>query len=268
MVNLELLEEHPAQSRRHTPLLFVHGAWHAAWCWREHFMGYFAEQGYANYALSLRGHGSSEGNAPLNRTRIADYVTDVAAIASQITQKHSTPPVLIGHSMGGMVVQKYLETHTAPAGVLLASLPPAGALATVLRLMRRHPLTFLKLNLTANLYQMVATPALAREAFFSANMPDALVQQYWQKLQNESFLAFFDMLVLNLPKPARVKTPLLVLGSANDIVFRPYEIEATANAYHTRATIFADMAHDMMLESNWREPAQHIAHWLEQCNLP
>lgn len=267
-MKLELLEEHPTNLRHKTPLLFVHGAWHGAWCWRAHFMGYFAEQGYATYALSLRGHGASEGQEKLNRTRVADYVADVSHIASQITQKHNVRPVLIGHSMGGMVVQKYLETHSAPAGVLMASLPPAGALATVLRLARRHPLIFLKLNLSANLYQMVATPALAREAFFSANMSDTLVNHYWQNLQNESFLGFFDMLVLNLPKPTRVKTPLLVLGAANDIVFHPYEVEATAHAYHTRATIFANMAHDMMLETNWREPAQHILSWLEQRNLP
>ena len=40
---------------------------------------------------------------------------------------------LIGHSMGGLVVQKYLERHAAPLGILLASVPPTGVLATTLR---------------------------------------------------------------------------------------------------------------------------------------
>jgi pimeloyl-ACP methyl ester carboxylesterase len=37
---------------RPAPILFVHGAWHAAWCW-ENFLPYFAQQGYAAYAISL-----------------------------------------------------------------------------------------------------------------------------------------------------------------------------------------------------------------------
>jgi pimeloyl-ACP methyl ester carboxylesterase len=43
-----------------------------------------------------------------------------------VAERLPTPPVVIGHSMGGFVVQKYLETHQAPAGVLLASIPPRG----------------------------------------------------------------------------------------------------------------------------------------------
>jgi hypothetical protein len=49
-------------------------------------------------------------------------------------------------------------------------------------------------------------------------------------LQEESFLAYLDMLALDLPKPEKVKTPLLVLGGARDNFIRPSEIEATARA--------------------------------------
>src|SRR5512141_2985715 len=55
-------DEHPA------PLLFVHGAWHAAWCWDEHFLDFFAGQGFAVHALSLQGHGASEGGERLRWT--------------------------------------------------------------------------------------------------------------------------------------------------------------------------------------------------------
>ncbi|MEH3142372.1 MAG: alpha/beta fold hydrolase [Mycobacterium kyogaense] len=105
-----------------TPLLFVHGAWHAAWCWDEHFLGWFADRGYRALALSLRGHGASGTDKPLNDCTFDDFEADVAAVAGDL----GTPPVLIGHSMGGFVVQKYLETHDAPAAVLMASMPPAG----------------------------------------------------------------------------------------------------------------------------------------------
>src|SRR3954470_10259297 len=94
-------EEHPA------PVLFVHGTWHAAWCWDEHFLDFFADKGYRAVALSLRGHGSSSLSKPLKSCSIADYVDDVHAVVGKL----GSPPVLIAHSVGGFIVQKYLESH-------------------------------------------------------------------------------------------------------------------------------------------------------------
>lgn len=257
-MKLELISKHPASGAHATPLLFVHGAWHGAWCWDEHFLDYFALHGFAAHALSLRGHGASEGRSRLRWTRLAEYVADVAQVAEQLPHL----PVVIGHSMGGAVVQKYLETYSAPAGVLLASVPPAGALATTLRLARRHPIAFAKVNLTLSLFPLVSTPLLAREAFFAANLNDDQVLSYAKRLQDESYLGFLDMLALNLPRPKRVKAPMLVLGAARDTIFHPNEVDATARAYHTQAVIFPDMAHDMMLDAGWQAVAERILSWL------
>jgi alpha-beta hydrolase superfamily lysophospholipase len=41
-------------SARRAPILFVHGSYHSAWCYAEHFMPYFAALGYDAYAVSLR----------------------------------------------------------------------------------------------------------------------------------------------------------------------------------------------------------------------
>jgi alpha-beta hydrolase superfamily lysophospholipase len=108
---------------------------------------------------------------------------------------------------------------------------------------------------------------LAREAFFSEGMADEQVQAYAKRLQDESYLGFLDMIVLNLPKPGRVKTPVLVLGAARDIIFSPGEVEATARAYKTQPEIFADMAHDMMLEPGWQAVAERILIWIKEREL-
>jgi alpha-beta hydrolase superfamily lysophospholipase len=169
--------------------------------------------------------------------------------------------------MGGLVVQKYLENCSAPAAVLLASVPPAGVLATTLRLARRHPVVFAKVNLTFSLFPLVATSQLAREAFFSEGLADEQVLAYAKELQDESYLGFLDMLMFNLPKPGRVKTPVLVLGGALDTIFSPDEVEATARAYNTQPEIFAGMAHDMMLEPRWQVVAERILIWLKEREL-
>ena len=255
---LELISALPERQARPVPLLFVHGAWHAAWCWQEHFLPYFAGQGYECHALSLRGHGGSECHSRLRWHRAQDFVRDIGHIAEQM----STPPVVIGHSMGGYLVQKYLESYQAPAGILLASVPAQGVWRISLKTLRRFPLHFLRLNLRLSLWPLMETPEMARFHLFGDEMPEEQVSRYQGRLQDESYRGYLDMMLFDLPKPGRVKTPLLVLGAAEDRIFAPHEVEATAAAYGTSAQIFPGMAHDMMLEAGWQKAAEAMVGWL------
>lgn len=258
-MKLEIISKRPLDGAHPTPLLFVHGMLHGAWCWDVHFLDYFARHGFVAHALNLRGHGSSEGRERLRWTRIADYVDDVANAVRQL----SGAPVLIGHSMGGFVIQKYLEDHDAPGAVLLSSPPPVGLRGTALKIARRRPFVFARVNVTLSLQSVIATPQLAREAFFSPDFPDDELLTYWRLMQDESYMAFLDMVALNLPKPAKVKTPLLILGAARDNMLTPSEIEATARAYHTRFEIIPGVAHNSMLEQRWQTVAERILIWVK-----
>ena len=263
-MHLEVVTHEPKTGARLTPLLFVHGAWHGSWCWTEFFLPYFAEHGYRSLAIDLRGHGKSEGSNRLRWTGITHYVSDVEQVVEQLEE----PPVLIGHSMGGLVVQRYLESDAKiPAAVLLAAVPPAGVMRTTLNIAMRHPAAFMKANATLKLYPIVGTPELTREAFFSAEMHEERVRTYHHRIQDESYRAFLEMMLLKLPRPGRVKTPMLVLGAANDAIFSQKEIKASAQAYRTQAEIFDDMAHDMMLETGWQTVADRILSWLEERGL-
>lgn len=259
-MRLELVSRQPEKAVSPTPLLFVHGAWHAAWCWEPHFLPYFAQHGYVCYALSLRGHGDSQGKERLRWWRVADYVADVVQAAASLP----VPPIVIGHSAGGFIVQKYLEAHPAPAAVLLASVAPTGLLPIVLTMAVRHPLVFLRALSTLDMRRLVGTPELSREWLFSAKMPPDQVARFAGQMQNESFLAFMDMALLRLVRRSRIRTPLLVLGAEGDRLTPPRTIEATARAYGAPVQIFPGMAHDMMLEPAWEAVAQRILAWLGQ----
>lgn len=139
---LEVIEK---GSRTAQPLLFVHGGWHGAWCW-ENFLDYFADAGYRAVAVSLRGHGASPGPASLRWCAMSDYLADIASVVDTLGGQ----PVLIGHSLGGFAVQRFLETRKAPAAVLVGSVPPKGFFKLAMRvapapadrpagLRRRHP---------------------------------------------------------------------------------------------------------------------------------
>jgi pimeloyl-ACP methyl ester carboxylesterase len=247
------------KTRTHTtPLLFVHGMWHGAWCWDEFFLPFFAEQGYQATALSLRGHAGSAGK--IRGNTIANYVSDV----EQIAKTFDTPPALIGHSMGGFLTQKYLETHDAPAAVLLASNPHFGLWPTFFRMAMKRPKTLVKVTAQLRLYPIVETPEAARWALFSNDMPKKQLLKYYKKLDDESFRMFMDLLGLNLAHPKKVKTPLLILGAENDNAITPDQVLATARAYNVKAEIFPNMAHNMMLEADWKLVAERILSWLKE----
>jgi pimeloyl-ACP methyl ester carboxylesterase len=261
-MKLEIIHEAATGKTHPMPLLFVHGKWHGAWCWQENFMPYFAEHGYECFALSLRGHGNSDGHDRIGWHTIADYVSDMEQVAGQI----ESPPVIIGHSMGGFITQKYLEKHTAPAAVLLAALPYYGILPSTLMTLRKHPLIVMKSLFTWSMYPAVETPALTREHLFGADMPEEKVTEYFKRLQEESFRAYLDELILNLVQPKRVKTPMLILGATKDTVISGKAVNDTARAYGTKAEFFS-MAHDMMLESGWKAVADRIMNWLKEKQL-
>ena len=73
---------------------------------------------------------------------------------------------------------------------------------------------------------------------------------------------FLDMVALDLPKPAKVTTPVLVLGVALDNMLEPSDIEATARAYHATSDIIPNVAHNGMLEAGWQTVAERILVWL------
>lgn len=255
---LEVIDKGCVSEAHPVPLLFVHGTWHAAWCWDEHFLSFFADKGYRALAVSFRGHGNSPSDKPLRVCSVADYIEDVSAVADSLP----TRPVVIGHSMGGFIVQKYLESHDAPAGVLMASMPPQGNLGSALRWIRHRPWHFTKMVVTGKALPYISTPQLARERFFSAHTPEPQVVAYAARLQEESARIGIDCAVLRLARPKRVTTPLLVLGAEEDGAHTREEVLATAHAYRTAAEFFPNMGHNMMLESGWAVVAERIHTWL------
>jgi len=260
--DLEVLCQTPTGKARETPLLFIHGAYTGAWCWNEAFMPWFAEQGYICYALSLSGHGQSRGRAYLDSFSISDYVDDVTEVVSKL----SAPPVLIGHSMGGMVVQKFLERQSAPGVVLMSSVPPQGLLGSAfgLAFSRPHLLGDLNRIMGGGRPQMETL----RDAMFHETMELERLQRYYHLCQPESHRAIWDMSLFDLPSLSRThRPPMLVLGAEHDVLIPPDQVQMTARRYDVEAMILPELGHGMMLETDWRIAADPILSWLQSEGL-
>jgi non-heme chloroperoxidase len=259
---LEIIEASPPGAAAGRPLLFVHGAFAGAWCWSEHFLPYFAQQGFRACAVSLSGHGASPGRERLDSLSIADYVRDLEQAVSIV----GGDPVLIGHSMGGFVVQKYLERAAAPGVVLMASVPPQGLLSASMTLAFSNPGLFADVN--SMMHRGRASLESLQHALFGSPVAADKLQAYYRLMQPESQRAMWDMTFFNLPQLRRERCPpMLVLGAERDILVPPSEVEQAARAYGAQAEIFLDMGHVMMLEADWQKVADRIIDWTRALRL-
>lgn len=258
-MKLEVISREPEILKFGAPLLFVHGSCGAAWNWDENFLPYFAEKGFSSHAVSLRGHGKSEIPENFNSTSVADYVSDVLQVIKTLPEM----PVLIGHSLGGLVVQKLLEKHQAPSGILVCSVPSGGMFAPSLPWQIKNPLLFTKVTLKRDINLLFNTPKRARKFLFSEDTDAKKIAEYAARFGRESFRIAFET-VFNLPKPESVKTPLLVVGAERDELITPKFVEKTARAYNADYKILPRLAHAVMLERNWQTAADFMINWLRK----
>ncbi|HKA12364.1 MAG TPA: alpha/beta fold hydrolase [Candidatus Dormibacteraeota bacterium] len=229
-------------------IVFVHGAGHAAWCWHENFTGWFAARGYSVSAPDLPLHGEVQRGG-INRLRLADYV---GALAAEVARR-PRPVVLVGHSMGGFIIQRHLEDAQVELAILLASVPPRGAGGMVRRMATRRPLTFIHTMLTS---RATGSARRTRDYFFSPTTPDDVVERCHSRLQRESTTVLRDM--LRGLHPERVRTPVVVMGAEHDWLVAPLaDLAATATAFGTRP-ITLPGGHDMMLDHAWELVARAV----------
>ncbi len=237
------------------PLLFLPGAFHGAWAF-ERWLPYFADRGFSAWALSYRGHGASGGGYA--GAALADYLADIQmAIASL-----GTSPVLIGHSMGGLLIQFLLSEHKFPASVLVAPVPHTGIpLTSILRLVLEHPVLLVRSLLAGDMKSLLTV--FARHDFFSARMPENERDRHTERMGGESLRAYLQMGPLG-PRPVAIagRTPVLVLAASEDRNFTPRRLAKTAAVWGGDLEVVAGSGHEVMLDMHWRDAAELIEKWI------
>ncbi len=253
---LEILERRPAESRN-PPLVFVHGANVGAWCWEKYFLPYFARCGYHSLAVSLRGHGRSPAGGRIPAS-ISDYVSDVRRVATMLSES----PVLIGHSMGARVVEKYIELYPALGAVLLAPIPPEGLLTSAFWMGWRTPSMLFEISAFNSGIRGGVSLTAVRRAFFRPDTRDAEILRNMGRVQPESITALHELSLPQIGIGRRRDLPLLVLGGGGDAFFDPHAVRSTARRHRVAATIVDHVPHAMMLDRDWEAVASRIHHWL------
>ena len=252
-----VVAEAPAAAEPRPPVLFVHGMFGGAWQF-DGWQRLFAGHGWTSYALDLRGHHASRAVPDLGRLSVHDYVQDALAAAAFLDGRHGSKPVVIGHSMGGLITQKVAEAGAALAAVLLCAAPPRGIPvigATLLRRMVRH------------------VPALlgSRELVMSREDDDALAlnrvplaerAELHARSVPESGRAGREMALGIVGVDARRVLCPLVSVSGSDDRFVPSRVgRALARKYHAPWWRYPDHAHFLIAEPGWERIASDVERW-------
>jgi pimeloyl-ACP methyl ester carboxylesterase len=234
--------------------------WHGAWCW-QHWQELFAAWGWESHAISLPGHAGSPAQRPVYFCTLDYYLRFLRAEVERFPRK----PILMGHSMGGALVQWYFRYvgDDLPAAVLVAPWDLRASAGGLGRWLRLDPLGVFLMSISGSARPFIRTARHAAQKLISDR---ALYtpEELYARLSPESA---WVMLQHNPPlwRPARqVRAPLLWLAGERDAVIGVEQERRSAAYYQADFVVVPGAAHNLMMEHNYRETAQTIHTWLCQ----
>lgn len=256
-------------------VLFVHGSYHGAWCWAENFLPFLAEKGgYESIAVSLRAQGNSDkGDLKIAGT-IETHVKDLESLISSLPK----PPVVVGHSFGGLLVEAYcslqgVEERPKIAGVaLLSSVPPSGNKEIIARITKKSILTSLRITWAFITKAFARNEDSCKELFFSDDIPRKEFAKYQRQLSKCSPVGLLDVRKLSseLPLPSLNRhisssgdLRAFVGGGKDDLVVDIPAVAEAASYFGVDPVYWESMAHDIMLDTRWRNVAGDLKDFLD-----
>ncbi len=246
-------------------VFMIHGMWGGPWCWTN-YRGLLEQEGYRCMAPVLRFHDMDPHEQPdplLGTTGLLDYADDLEREIRQLDEK----PVLMGHSMGGLLAQILAGRGLAKALVLLAPAAPAGILAlkpSVMKCFRSVLTTWgfwkkpMRLTFREAVYAMfhLLSPREQQEAY------GKLVYESGQAACEIGFW-FLDPKQAARVDETTVTCPVLVVGAAQDRI-TPAAVARRVAAKYKGATYkeFDNHAHWITAEPGWQDSCQHAISWM------
>jgi pimeloyl-ACP methyl ester carboxylesterase len=256
------------------PLMLIHGAWLSARSW-ENYADYFGKRGFAVTAPEWpRKHGDveqlREEAEELKDLGLGEIVDHHEALIRELDQ----PPVLIGHSYGGLIVELLLERGLGRAGVALSPAPPKGILVL--------PFSTLKAAAPALAHPskwhgvVTLTPEEFTYAFVNTFSPEKAAEAYERYAVPETGQIFYEAGFANfhLHPPTQVhfkneeRAPLLIVGAEKDHTvpaslskaqYKRYERSSATTDYLE----FEGRPHLHMAAEDWEEVTAAIDSWLD-----
>ena len=245
----------------------IHGMWGGSWCW-DNYKSFFEEKDYKCVTTTLRHHDINPMAPPdsmLGTTSLLDYVNDLEQEILQL----GTKPIVMGHSMGGLLAQILGSRDLAKALVLLTPAAPSGILSIRPTVLKCFWNIFNKWD-----FWETANHQNFNEAVYSLLhlMPTDQQKTIFDKFVYESGRAateigfsFLDPHKTASVDATKVKCPVLVIAGSEDRITPATVVEKIAIKYGPLSTYkcFEDHAHWVIGEPEWQEIAGFVSTWLD-----
>ena len=252
-------------------ILFIHGMWGTPKVW-EHFVPRFESAGCETSAVTLRHHDTlitEPAPEGLGTTSLLDYVDDVVATVNAM----KTAPVLIGHSMGGLIAQLVAARTDNVAGVIaLTPAPPAGVFALKASTMK----LFRKILFTPKFWKKPTR--LTWEAAYQGvyhGLPEAEAREHYDDMVWESGRATFEIAFWTMDKTKATKLdrdnincPVLIMSGAKDRTVNASVVRASAkkykgdNAAKLEYVELPENSHWLLGEQGWEKVADRCLEFI------
>ena len=240
------------------PVLLIPGMFGGAWYF-DRWQRFFADRGWTAYAMNLRGHQDSRPVADFGKTPMSDYVADAIEVASWLHGVHGMKPLVVGHSMGGLIAQKVAEAGAAHAAVFVCAAPPRGISALTMRL-----LTKMLPRTGALLGGKPVMLTLEEDADLALNrVPAEERASLHARMVPESGRAARDLAFGAVAVDARrVTCPVLCVSCEDDRFVVPSVGRKLARKYHAPWWLYPGHGHFLVQEPGWEGPVGDIERWL------
>lgn len=246
-------------------VFMIHGMWGGPFYW-EPFRSVLEPAGWHCIATTLPFHDADPADPPdprLGRASLLDYA---AALEAEIAALPA-PPVLIGHSMGGLLAQMLCARGRARAAVLLAPASPAGIFAIRPSVLR----SFLPVMLRWGFWRRPMRQPFATAVYAMLHrLPETQQRETYARFVHESGRAAAEIGFWPLDRrrashvdPARVTCPLLVLTGAEDRITPAPVVRQVARRYGAGYHELDGHAHWLMAEPGWEAVAARVLDWLD-----
>jgi non-heme chloroperoxidase len=261
-----------------TPVVFVHGLWLHADSWGN-WVDLFREAGYAPVAPGWPGDGETVEATRGNADAVAGYgIDDIVQGYADVIGKLEAKPIVIGHSFGGLVVQRLLAQDLAAAAVAIDPAPIKGIVYLPPSALRVASVA-LKNPLNRN-RAVALSPQQFRYGFGNAISAAESAELFERWTIPSPGRPLFEAASANfaLHSPAKVDTrnatrgPLLITAGGKDHTVPATISRSTFKLYGKSAALtdlkeFPDKGHSLALDSGWREVADSALAWLKEHSL-
>ena len=217
------------------------------------WLPFLAARGFAPTALNLRGRAGSRPGTAIGGVSIDDYVEDAALVARALGR-----PLVVGHSMGGLLAQRLAELDLVDAAALIAPAPPRGITVMSWQLAIRQ-LKYLPAIVASRAVQP------SREdirALVMNRVPPSDQDDLIDLLVPDSGRAGRQMSITGVAvDKSRVRCPLLVVAAGDDQFIPAKTVARIARRYGVPVQVMSGHGHMLVLEPGWQELAAIVADW-------